>query len=88
MSLHTLVVSIHSSASLCQALLWPGRSTGIGQKPGLLWREEDASPFPLPQEVDQETYAQRLSPGNGFLAAKGLPGLLAEAKVLESPNLG
>lgn len=46
------------------------------------------SPFPLPQEVDQETYAQRLSPGNGFLAAKGLPGLLAEAKVLESPNLG
>lgn len=26
--------------------------------------------------------------GNGFLAAKGLPGLLAKAKVLESPNLG
>lgn len=45
MSLHTLMASVHLSASLCQTLLWSGRSTGIGQKLGLLWREEDASPF-------------------------------------------
>lgn len=45
-------------------------------------------PVPLVQEVDQETYALQPSPGNGFLVAKGLPGLLAGARVLESPNLG
>lgn len=30
---------------------------GTGQKLGQLWREEDASPSPLDQEVYQEAYA-------------------------------
>lgn len=71
MNIHTPLTSIHLSASLCQALLCSGWSTGIGQKPGLLWREEDASLSPLAQEVDKEVYALQPSPGNGFLAAQG-----------------
>lgn len=88
MNLHTLLATIYLSASLHLASLWSGYSTRIRQKLGLPWREKDASPSPVGQEADEEAYTMQPSPGNEFVPAEGLPGLLAGARVSESPNLG